>query len=92
MTSTYEMSNSPAGTEPGVSCGPLSGLLRWDEGVEVDVQPLLVACVMVALARHVLGCPSRLSDRAGRKPLAAIRPAPVRRRRGGGSSASRSRR
>ena len=73
------MFESPAGTEPDVSRGPRSGRRRWNEGVEVTVQPLLAACVLVALARHVLGCPSRRPDRAGREPRAAIRPAPIER-------------
>ena len=76
---------------PGVSRGPLSGRRLWDEGLEVTVQPLLAACVVVALARHVLGCPSRRPDRAGREQLAAIRLAPMR-RRARVNSASRSRR
>ena len=46
---------------------------RWDEGVKVTVQLLLAACVMVVLARHVLGCPSGGPDRALREPRAASR-------------------
>ena len=73
--STQGMSESPAVTGPGVVREPRSGRRRWNEGVDVTAQPLLAACVMVALARHVLGRPSRRPAR--REPRAAIRPAPV---------------
>ena len=35
------------------------------------MQPLLAACVMVAQARHFLGCPGRLPGWARREPQAA---------------------
>ena len=54
---TQGMSESPAVTGPVRE--PRSGSRRWNEGVDVTAQPLLAARVMVALARQVLGRPSR---------------------------------
>ena len=80
---------APAVTGPGVSREHRFSRRLWDEGVEVTASSSLPRA-LVALVRHVLGCPSRLPDRAGREPLAAILPAPVKWRcRGSSASCSR---
>ena len=63
-----------------VGC-PWFGRRRWDEGVEVTAP---APSVIVAPARHALGCPSRRQERVGREwpgrgriaPLSVIRSKP----------------